>query len=348
MVNTQENKEIITIVWYDSNIHSYNARKNIDERLRQLNEYVEYYDDIESCMNYIQSIDNEKLFLITSSIGASQIHSFPQITSIFIFDFDESLKDELGCQYLKCIDRYTELEDLYLSIQEQLEFQDELSLKCSFFDQYEYSQQILSKQTSDLFWYQFVNKIILEIPDDSKAKNELIDSCCQYYQNNLKLIDKFKHEYHSNEVIQWYLTKSFPYKMIKKALQIKDFDQLNSLRYFMKDLIQNFEKQHQNSIQNKQKLIVYRGIKLSTEQLDEFKNNEGKLVLFHEFLKGTRHRSKALNFLKRSTKQTNLVDVILEIESYPQDFYNSIILIDINEQNEFSSQEDILFNLNVL
>ncbi|CAF3448056.1 unnamed protein product, partial [Rotaria sp. Silwood2] len=165
MTNTKENKESITIVWFDFNIHSYNQTHNINERLRQINDYVLYYNEIESCINYIHSINQDKIFLITSSMDASQIldkiNTLPQINSIFIFDFNKNQSKEFIGEYLKFIGIYTELENLYSSIQEQIELNNELFSTFSFFDQSEYLIQDLSKQTSDLFWFQLFNNIIL-------------------------------------------------------------------------------------------------------------------------------------------------------------------------------------------
>ncbi|CAF1187209.1 unnamed protein product [Rotaria sordida] len=352
MVNRKENKESITIIWFDSNIHSHNLTENINERLCEINNYILYYNEIDPCINYIQSIDKEKIFMITSSKDISQvsiqINNLPQINSIFIFDFDKNQSNEFDFEHFKFIGFYTDLDNLYSSIKEQIEDEDKLVQTFSFFNQFEYLTQNLSKQTSNLFWYQLFNKIILQLSNDQLTKNEMIDFCHQYYQNNLKLIDKFKYEYHSNKVIQWFMKRSFPYKMIKKALQTKDIDQLMTLKYFIKDLIQSFENHSQNIIQDENKnLIVYRGIKLSKEQLEEFRQNEGKLFLSNEFLTATRSYSNALNFAIKLTKQTNAIATILEIECKLKDFDKNIIFIDRNKSDDLSNQDDILFNLNV-
>ncbi|CAF4912653.1 unnamed protein product [Rotaria sp. Silwood1] len=329
MVNRQENKESITIVWFDSNIHLYNHAKNINEQLRQINDYNLYYSEIESCINYIQSIDKEKIFLITSSINASQIlsqiNTLSQIHFIFIFDFDKEQSNAFIVDDLKFIGLYTKLDNLYLSIQEQIEFDEELFQTFSFFDQHEYLIQDLSKQTSDLLWFKLFNNIILELSHDQSAKNEMINLYRQYYQDNLKnlkLIEKFEHDYCSDNVIQW---------------------------YFIRELIQNFECQYQNRIhyEKEKSLIVYRGIKLSREQLEKFKEYEGKHISINGFLAATRFRLKALNFARKSVRQTNFIAAILEIECNSEDFNKNIIFTDIDKSNEVSYQDDILFNLNV-
>ncbi|CAF3802404.1 unnamed protein product [Rotaria sp. Silwood1] len=141
----------------------------------------------------------------------------------------------------------------------------------------------------------------------------------------------------------------FPYKIIKKQLQKKDMNQLYTLRYFIRELIQNFECQYQNRIhyEKEKSLIVYRGIKLSREQLEKFKEYEGKHISINGFLAATRFRLKALNFARKSVRQTNFIAAILEIECNSEDFNKNIIFTDIDKSNEVSYQDDILFNLNV-
>ncbi|CAF3036107.1 unnamed protein product [Rotaria sp. Silwood2] len=209
-----------------------------------------------------------------------QINMFPQFGAIFIFDFDKNQSKEFVFEHTKFIDIYNDLDNLYLSIEEQIELDNELFETFSFFDQSKYSIENLSKQTSDLFWYQFVGNILLQLSHNQLDKNEMIDLCRQYYQDNLKylkIIDEFEHEYHSNKVIQWFLKRSFPYKMIKKALQIKDINQLIRLRYFISDLLQSFSNQFHNTIEYEyENFIVHRGMKLSKEQIEEFRKKSRK------------------------------------------------------------------------
>jgi hypothetical protein len=86
---TGENKESITLLWFDPNIGSHQDTEKTKEQLRQINDYVKFYTDLELCVTYIQSIKSEKIFLITSGKRASyilpRISNLRQIDSIFIF-----------------------------------------------------------------------------------------------------------------------------------------------------------------------------------------------------------------------------------------------------------------------
>lgn len=79
----------------------------------------------------------------------------------------------------------------------------------------------------------------------------MIDTCRLYYQENpkkLSLIGQFEHEYQSNNPIHCFLKYSFLQKMINKALQTKNIDQIYMLRYFLGDLIENLSYEYKRKV----------------------------------------------------------------------------------------------------
>ncbi|CAF4091991.1 unnamed protein product [Rotaria sp. Silwood1] len=68
-----ENKEAITLIWLDENIDDADYFKQTLNTLRQFIDYVLLYTDSQLCMNYIQSVVNEKVFLIISNNLAKTI-----------------------------------------------------------------------------------------------------------------------------------------------------------------------------------------------------------------------------------------------------------------------------------
>ncbi|CAF4734140.1 unnamed protein product, partial [Rotaria sp. Silwood2] len=308
-------------------------------------------------MTFIQSIHNEKIIFISSIYDISQILShitkLSQIDSIFVFNWEKLDHEHLIFEDAKFIGIYEEVDLLCLSIQEQIDFIDQNLETISFFDQDEHLTKDLSKQTADLFWFQLYHDILFDLTHDEEAKQEMIDECRSYYRDNikeLKVIEKFKNEYQSKEALQWYLRKSFIYKIIKKALRTKDFDQLYTFRYFMKDMTKNFVRQHQNMVESREKtLFAYRRMKLTSDQIEKFKENEDKLVSINGFFTTNILRSTAFNQTMKSSKRTDLISVLLEIQCDLQHLKNSIILDDSIDFGEFSckEQQKIIFDLNV-
>lgn len=89
--STKPNFEGITLIWCDPQIGKTNDTMLITKELREINDCVIQFSDQVNCVNYIQSVENEKIFLITSGKAAvsllPEIKSSKQIDSIFIFCF---------------------------------------------------------------------------------------------------------------------------------------------------------------------------------------------------------------------------------------------------------------------
>ncbi|CAF1342537.1 unnamed protein product [Rotaria sordida] len=211
----------------------------------------------------------------------------------------------------------------------------------------------LSKQTADLLWFQLYHDILFQLSYDETAKQEMIDASHFYYRDNIKVlevIEKFENDYRSEEVFQWYLKKSFPYKIINKALRVKDFDQLYIFRYFMKDLTESFIRAHQQLVETSKELsITYREMRLTKDQIKKFKENEGKLVSTNGLLTTNILRSTTLKQALEPTTQTDLVSVLLEIHCNEQYLNSSVIVADNFHSSKSScdKEQEIIFNSNV-
>lgn len=69
----KENKEIITLIWFDPNIGKREDTIETQEKLRQINDYVIFYQDPQICSTFIESAKDENIFLITSGRQAEGI-----------------------------------------------------------------------------------------------------------------------------------------------------------------------------------------------------------------------------------------------------------------------------------
>lgn len=67
------NFEGITLIWYDSRVDKTKDTKITAEELREINDCVLFYSNQDECINYMRSVENEKIFLITSGKEATVI-----------------------------------------------------------------------------------------------------------------------------------------------------------------------------------------------------------------------------------------------------------------------------------
>jgi hypothetical protein len=83
------NLEGITLIWYDPRLDTTDDTKQTAHQLREVNNYVIFYSDQVQCVDYIKSVNNEKIFLVMSGKSSSnilqEIYKLPQVDSIFIF-----------------------------------------------------------------------------------------------------------------------------------------------------------------------------------------------------------------------------------------------------------------------
>jgi len=349
----KENKETTTLLWFDPNIGHKEDTKQTKDKLREINDYVSFYEDLQLCIDYIQSVKNEKIFLITSGKQAPQILpavlNLRQIDSIFIFCMKIERYEHLTNEYTKIIGIYNNQDQLCESIREQMTLVDQQIQTLSFFNQHEQSTKDLSKESGKFIWFQLFKYVILRLPRDEKAKKEMIETCRNYYRGHtqqMKLIDKFEKEYRPEDAIRWYSEQSFVYKLVNKALRTGDYDQLHRFRYFISDLSNGLQKEHENLLSlNEEILTVYRGTKLHKEEFEQLKQNVNGLISTNGYLSTSRNRSLALSFAKKSTKRPDVIPVIFQIHCDIKQIDRSVIFADVEKLSVFPGEQEVLFDI---
>jgi hypothetical protein len=289
LTDNEESKLSTTILWFESHISSYEYIEQVKSRLQRLNTDIDFYTDIELCLNFVRSTDKKKIILVTSGFSATKIlphiAKFCEIDTIFIICADKAKYEHLMVAYSKIIGIYTDLDLLCTFIRESIDFIDEQLLRFSFFNQHQKSKQYISKESAEFLWFQLFRHVILHLRHNQQAKNQMINMYQQYYGDNLteqRLADR---EYRPEEAIYWYLKQSFISKFITKALRNQDIEQLHTARFFIIDLTENLAYEHQKILSsNEQIQIVYRGAKLSQQEWKKFRENEGALISMNGYL----------------------------------------------------------------
>ncbi|CAF0999831.1 unnamed protein product [Rotaria sordida] len=352
--NDNENKENITLIWFDPNIGSHEDIEKIKQQLRLINDYVIFSTDFGHCIKLIQSIDKEKIFLITSGSEAKQILSRKstcgQIDSVFIFCTNKTPHEHLLNEYERIIGIYVNLDDLYQSIKEQLNFIDKQIQAFSFFDPHEKLTEKLSKESAAFLWFQLFNYVINQLPRNQQAKQQMLHICKEYYRGNrkeIKLIEEFERMYRSKDAIRWYLKQSFVYKLINKALRTEDIDLLYIFQFFISDLSEVLQQEHKQILLSKEKILnVYRGVKFDKEEFKKLKENQGKLISTNGYLSTSRRKSLALHFAMKPTKRIDVVSVLFHIQCNIQQINQCITFADVSEFSEYPEEQEVLFDLN--
>ena len=352
-ISEKPNFEGITLIWYDPRMGTTDDTKITTEELREINDRVIMCSDPFDCLNHIQSVENEKIFLITSGKGATsivpEIHQLKQVDSIFIFCLKIDKYQHLLKEYESIVGIYKDRSTLFKIIGEHVRLLRRQLDVFSFYDEHkEKATRDLSKESAEFLWFQLLKDILLQMPRNDQAKQELIDFSLQYYRGNRKEhkhIIEFQQSYKSEQSIPWYTKDSFLYRLVNKALRTEDVEQLQIFRFFISDLSSKLAEIY-SKLKGKQKNIVmlYRGFQIETDEFNRLKQNLGCIIAANGFLSVSRSKKVAIEFATRSTKRTHVVPVLYEIEC---DLATSktIIFADIAKYSEYPHEEEVLFDL---
>ncbi|CAF1679201.1 unnamed protein product, partial [Rotaria sp. Silwood1] len=354
ILTNKENKESITLIWYDPYIGTYEDTEKTKEQIRLINDYIIFCNDFEQCIGLIQLIHREKIFFITSGSTASEIlpiiSAFRQIDSIFIFCMRKNRYEYLLNEYSNIIGIYAHLDDLCQSIKEQIDLVHKQIQTFSFFDRHQKSTKDLSNDSAHFLWFQLFSYVIARLPRNQNAKQQMIQICKEYYRGNtkqMKLIYDFEKNYQSTDAIRWYSKQSFVYKLINKALRIEDIDLLYAFRFFIVDLSENLRREHEKILLSEEKVLnVYRGVKIDHEEFNKIKENQGKLISLNGYVSTSREKLLALHFATKSTKRMDVIPVLFHIQCDIKQIDKNIIFADIVQFSDHPKEQEVLFDLN--
>lgn len=336
----------IHLIWFDV------KEKQIDGTMKIQSTFT--FDNQQKCVDYVQSISKtETIFLIVSIPSATEmlsvIHNLRQLDSIFLFSSSDSEEqdEDLIEKYSKIIDIFSHYDQLFESINENIELATQQNESFQFYEQRQKSTRELSKEAPLFFWLRLFKDVILQLPHNDQAKQEMIDKLKEHYRNNnkqLKWIDKFSREYQSNDAIRWYTGEPFIYKQLNRALRTEDIELLYLFRYFISDLSKQLLQEFQDIRHSFSSIIYfYRGTILSKEEVEKLKMNVGRLISTNGYLSTSLSKEVALSYTD-SSKTGQEQSVLFEIE-YDFGKIDSIIIALVSPYSQHPFEQEVLFDL---
>ncbi|CAF4006094.1 unnamed protein product [Adineta steineri] len=357
----------ITLVWLDEYADDSSSENTKYTRtyLRQLNvTSIQPFTDSNSFFKFIESISNDKniqsskIYLIVSGTLSIQVlpklTSYPIVDSVFIYCMDKSKYIPLIQEYEPLIiDICTEIDELYKSIDKQLDELNQSTLALSFFAQEQNTTRNLTKDFASFLWFQLFQLVISELKCTDNEMNIMLKYCSTKLKNDTKFkemlsqIESFRKTYTSNRAIFWYTKESFVYRLLNAALRTEDFEALYIFRFFLADLCQQLKIEHKK-LRIKQShspiLKVYRGGHISNQELDNLKTTVGSLISLNGFISTSTDLTVAMNFIqKQKTTQNGAEKVlfIIEVDTLSE----HIICADVAEISAMQSENEVLFNM---
>lgn len=153
-------------------------------------------------------------------------------------------------------------------------------------------------------------------PQISSSKQRLVEFAEKYYRGNvkfLKLVDDFNYCYERNQALQWVFSAPFPSQFLRQALYTREQEHIDLCRFLLSDI----SKIVHQTMDHKSTQEVFKGLKISHEDLEKLSKNTGKLLCAKGFFTCYKSRTTALDIARGFDYRPDLRPVLLKITCPP-------------------------------
>lgn len=321
----QENTTNTMLIWLDkkSNENSPDCQHTISQ-LQTVSNNVRSFTVKDECIQYLKTTRCEKIYMIISGSLGQQVvqvvHDLSHVDSILIFCKNKQYHDQWAKDWQKIKDVCTDIKNVCDTLKKLIHTEEPNIISFSLLTtEDESSISTNLDQLDPMFVYMQVLKEILPvIKYEKKHISEFTKYCHeQLKQNNnenqLKNITLFENNY-SNKTSMWWFTKeSFLYSILSQAIQSFDIDTIIKSGFFIRDLqcqIGDFHVQQFSRVSSRKIYTFYRVQTITQEEYDQICKAHGGLISFHSFQFATTSKTVALNSLKHTLLNSDLINVL--------------------------------------
>lgn len=186
---------------------------------------------------------------------------------------------------------------------------------------------------------------LLRLKSTQRDKQELMSRCQELYDDDSVELDNlrdFQNDYSPNHVLWWYTRESFFYRTLNTALRKQNIHMMFLFREYISDIHHQLKK-----YQSKDRLQVYRGQMISSEELKVLQKSSGQFISVNSFFSTSTDAQYALSFLSASSDENTLAAVLFIIDAAP----NKIItksFANISAYSEYKDESEVLFMLGTI
>ncbi|CAF1583741.1 unnamed protein product [Didymodactylos carnosus] len=232
-----------------------------------------------------------------------------------------------------------------ISFDQQIRSHTEETLNISV---YSYTNQQQKGLGGTFIWFQLLIDVLFRLPRSICDMKELVVMCKESYEDNPheeSIMREFELNYCTDRSIWWYTRDCCLYRILNKALRLRDIDILFSMRFFIKDISDQLKREHQKFVQTILSPImkVYRGQAMAIDELNNLRSSEGYLISMNSFLSTSHDKNQALIFVQQLTPtdsgQRVLFEIIVDTRLATRPF------ADISHLSYFKTEQEVLFTL---
>lgn len=362
--STYSNSEDFVIVFLDSNHVVATTEHLIPVGYADRDSsYFESFENVDQCIDFISSLDYEKVFLILFLNEAEHIipliHDLSQLT--FTYICKEREDTIIDVDRLNWMSRYPIIRDGVHKVNDELVSclkQDMISMRSpskistllSMKTQQTSSVKPLNTHQASYQWNQLLLQALHKLPQTDESRQDILNVCKAQYsgdKSELKNIEQFEKTYQRQSAIWWYTQECFLYKLINKALQTEDIDIIFKFRFFIIDLYNELTDLHNKSkSENANILTVYRGQQVAADELEDLKFNINNVVSLKPFLSTTTNKDVALiyagNGSERPQIESVLFEIIIDVNKSKKPFAN------ISKISRMADEDEVLLSMSML
>ncbi|CAF1082382.1 unnamed protein product [Adineta steineri] len=351
-MNMQRMQNVL-LIWLDNNINENNADcSNTIKQLKRVVNNINTFTDGEECIEFIQTITNNKICMIVSgSLGqhiVPHVHDMSEVDTIFIFCNNQEWHIQWAKEWPKIKGVFTDITSICEALKQAAHQCEQNATSISFVA----SNKKLDQLDPSFMYTLIMKEILLTIKFEDKHMKEFITYCREVYEddeNELKNVNQLQTTYENNIPIWWYTWDAFLYRMLNQALRSMDADIIVRIGFFIKDLHCDIQRLHSEQFDDHQSgttFTVYRGQGLSKEDFTEMTKTKGGLLSFNSFLSTSKNRDVSLNFAQQATTNLDLVGILFVISINPTN--STTPFASVSDVSYFHTEDEVLFSMHTI
>ncbi|CAF1427501.1 unnamed protein product [Adineta steineri] len=351
-MNMQRMQNMI-LVWLDNDINENNADcTNTIKQLQRVVNNVSTFTNGEKCIEFIQTINNNKVCMIVSgALGkhiVPRVHHMSQVDTIFIFCTHQECHKQSVKEWPKIKGVFTDITSICEALQQATRQCEQNTTSISIVG----PNKKLDQLDQTFMYTQILKEILLTIDFEEKNFQQFMTYCREVYNNDKREIKKVNHleaTYKNKIPILWYTWDAFLYRMLNQALRSMDVDIIVRMGFFIKDLHRDIQRLHReqfDSHQSGETFEVYRGQRLPKKDFTEMVNTKGGLLSFNSFLSTTRNPDVSLDFAQRAATNPDHVGILFVISINPKD--STTPFASVADISPLTAEDEVLFSMHTI
>ena len=312
------------VVWLvlDKSVNIQNAAS----KLRHIISTVIVFFDQDECLNYVQSIRIEKVFLIVPSIDfyVDNLRKLPQIEKVYAF-IPQSQEDENRVEPMIINDTNSDINNLCKQLEIDVELCELDLIPITTTCPPEESESTIDcrKREAAFLLSQLMSEILYRLKFENNAKAEFINFCRAQYVDNevqMSMIDNFEANYRPQKVIHWITKQCFIWRILQRMQRTLEIDILYKLGFLLKHAHTQLNIVQEKTMMNSEnRLVVYRGKTMFKEKFNHLvRRNTGGLLCFGNFFAAHFDRELSMDFIgSRLNALPETIGILFEIHIDP-------------------------------